>query len=390
MIPLIAQKTRYCSVLQGELPDGCKGCVKGEKLVLFITGMCPATCFFCPLSEEKKNKDVIFANELELKGTDDEKINAMIAEAKANRATGAGITGGDPLCKVQRTCAFIRALKKEFGKKFHVHLYTPLILVNEMTLKALFDSGLDEIRFHPSLQSEKFWGRMKLAQVYPWNVGIEIPVFPDKIEETKRLITYAADNSLIDFLNLNELEISERTTEVFNARGYVIKNKTSYAIRGSKDAALELMKHARDFGLTAHFCTTRLKDRVQMGNRILKRAQEEAKPFDIVDDEGMLTRGAIYLHYAPEYGYTKKMRSLSIEECEQEIIQLADVYAWLRLCGMPADAGMIDKERLRIILGAKILRAMNKLLKKKFKNAATAIITEYPTSDAFIVELEVL
>ena len=98
----------------------------------------------------------------------------------------------------------------------------------------------------------------------------------------------------------------------------------------------------------------------------------------------------ILLHYAPEYGYTKKMRSLSIEECEQEIIQLADVYAWLRLCGMPADAGMIDKERLRIILGAKILRAMNKLLKKKFKNAATAIITEYPTSDAFIVELEVL
>jgi len=383
-------ETPYCSLQQGELPPGCKACVKGEKLVLFITGLCPATCFFCPISDEKKMKDVIHANEQELTGTQKEQIAQLITEAKANKATGAGITGGDPLTRLDRTCAYIKALKKEFGKKFHTHLYTPLILVNERTLAMLHDAGLDEIRFHPSLYSEKFWPRMLLAKKYNWDIGIEIPVIPDMVKESERLITYAAENDIISFLNLNELEISERTIETFEKRGYKIIGKHSYAIAGSMAAGRRLMRFAQQYGLAAHFCTTTLKDRIQMGNRVIRRAENVARPFDIVDEEGILTRGAVYLSYTPEFSYKKKLKSLTTEERETEIVRLKEVFAWLRTQGMPSDAGIIDAIRMRVVLGADALQSLHKRLEKRFPKATCAIIKEWPTSDAFIVEMEKL
>ena len=86
-------------------------------MVLLITGRCSTGCFYCPLSLEKKGRDVLYANER--KCTTDEEV---LDEARMIGAEGTGITGGDPVQSIERTLHFIRLLKGEFGERHHIHL----------------------------------------------------------------------------------------------------------------------------------------------------------------------------------------------------------------------------------------------------------------------------
>src|SRR3989338_9046570 len=110
-------KTPYYSYKLGNLPEGCRLCVKGEKLVVFITGICNNKCFYCPISEMRSGKDIVYANELDtkFKGKLSEKdFKILIKEANLCSAKGAGITGGDPLLVAERSADVIKRLKKEF------------------------------------------------------------------------------------------------------------------------------------------------------------------------------------------------------------------------------------------------------------------------------------
>ena len=73
---------------------------------------------------------------------------SLIHEAEYIDATGAGITGGDPLVVWKRVKTYITLLKKTFGESFNIHLYTSA-LKNADHLPDLVAAGLDEIRFHP-------------------------------------------------------------------------------------------------------------------------------------------------------------------------------------------------------------------------------------------------
>ena len=125
-------KTPWHSWCAGRMATGCRECVEGNKLVLFITGFCAQRCWYCPVSEQKYGKDVVFANEWQILDINNPK--ELIEEAVLTEARGAGITGGDPLCRTDRCCEYIRLLKKKFGTSFHVHLYTPLKLITQERL----------------------------------------------------------------------------------------------------------------------------------------------------------------------------------------------------------------------------------------------------------------
>ena len=77
--------------------SGCRFCHEGAKMVLFITGVCHRSCWYCPLSRERKGTDTVFANEHPVD------IPAQIIEVAENMsALGTGITGGEPL--LQEDC----------------------------------------------------------------------------------------------------------------------------------------------------------------------------------------------------------------------------------------------------------------------------------------------
>jgi pyruvate formate-lyase activating enzyme-like uncharacterized protein len=98
-------KTKYDSYNLNGLPDGCKYCVRGEKLVLFVSGICSRKCWYCSLSDKRKNKDVICFNERIAKKNSD-----LYDEIIESNATSMGITGGDPLLYLSRTISYAKFL----------------------------------------------------------------------------------------------------------------------------------------------------------------------------------------------------------------------------------------------------------------------------------------
>ncbi len=260
-------KTKFDSHCINGIAEGCKYCVRGEKLVLFVTGVCKRDCWYCSLSEKRKNKNIIYAHERECKNVKD-----IIQEVKDSRATSAGITGGDPLIAFDRTIKFASKLKKKFGKKFHIHIYLPTRFITADKLKKL-SKCVDEVRFHPAFLLDKNsidedLKKIKSANLF-WkkeNLGIELPMIPDKKKEILDFILRAKD--LVRFVNLNEFELSEtnfdKTTKKYKM------NEGGYVVSGSLEAGKWILKELskKKVGLKVHLCTAQLKNCWQFANRL--------------------------------------------------------------------------------------------------------------------------
>lgn len=262
------------------LSPGCRICRMGASLVLFVTGVCDRGCFYCPLSEERRGRDVAYANERRA-----ESDSEIIEEARAIGALGTGITGGEPLLKREFVIESIGALKREFGEDHHIHLYTGARL-GSSSLRDLAEAGLDEIRFHPpaSEWSEPGWLYKALldAKALGLLAGVEIPALgpaPAIVEAVRR-----ADA----FLNLNELEFSETNQSALRALGFRSKDYGCGAV-GSDLAAEEF----RVEGLRVHFCSSAFKDAVQLRERLKRRAARTARTFDLPTEDGTLIYGVI-------------------------------------------------------------------------------------------------
>jgi len=358
-------KTKYCSFKTGNLSEGCKLCVKGRKSVLFITGICPKKCFYCPISEIKKDKDVIYINELKTS-----KFKEISNEIDLCSSKGVGITGGDPLARISRTCRFIIKLKQKYGADFHIHLYTSLVLASEKKLKQLYDSGLDEIRFHPDLESEKFWNKASLFKKFNWDVGMEIPILPGLYDNTKRLILFVKDK--VDFINLNELEYSDNDT--YNERNYRVKDSLSYAIKGSLNLGKKLLNLCDKEGIPCHLCTAKLKDSVQLKNRMDLRLKNVKKWYDIISEDGNLIRGVIY--------------PIKPTGTKEEYLKKVNLNSLRRSNGKIKYKTELDKSKKRILINP--ITLLNNVDYFKKKGLVPAIVKEYPTSDQFELEVDFL
>jgi len=262
--------------------EGCELCQLGAKMVLFVSGLCHRGCYYCPLSDHRRGKDVVYANERLVRNDAD-----VLEEAWSMDALGTGITGGEPLLKLNRVLDYIKLLKSEFGSAHHIHLYSA-IAPSEQTLDALACAGLDEIRFHPPLEewdyfsSSRYYEALEYTGQLGLHAGVEIPAIkpvPTIIEALKELG---------GFLNLNELEFSETNFDAMVARGFV-PIKSGYAALGSRKIALEIVSN----DVPVYFCSSSSKDKVQLRERLKRKARHIARPFDEVTDDGTLVFGVL-------------------------------------------------------------------------------------------------
>ena len=349
------------------ISTACTMCAKGAKMVVLITGLCPAHCFYCPLSKKKQNKDVIYADEWQLKN--DQDLTTLLNEATLINATGAGITGGDPLLVPKRTIQYIQFLKQKFGKKFHIHLYTSG-LTNTDSIKEMVNAGLDEIRFHPE---PKYWNKMDISPLenvidnitqLPVKIALEIPVLPDKKQNIIELIKWAKRKK-IDYVNLNELEFSEQNEDELYKRGFTVKDELSAAAKGSQETAYNILSYFENKSLNIgiHYCSSSFKDGVQLTNRMKRRAKSIATSHDIVTEEGTILKGII---------------EISKSQKHSRIISLLEELHFTK------NQYQINKEKKRIELHPQFLEENKKILLSE--NINCFIIEEYPTADHLEVE----
>ncbi|MHA1961146.1 MAG: radical SAM protein [Candidatus Thorarchaeota archaeon] len=351
------------SLLVGELPRGCQLCAKGTKMVLFVTGLCDSACFYCPLSEEKSGKDVVFADEMKVETDQD-----ILFETDAIGGQGAGISGGDPLCSLDRTVRYITLLKSSHGKEFHTHLYTSQSGVEEDVLLRLRTAGLDEIRFHPQSRD---WSGIETATSLGMAVGLEMPAIPGK-EKDLESAAERAEALGVGFLNINELEASETNFAQLVSLGMRLTSLDAASIEGSRETAEKVLLWASSNlqHLSVHFCTAGFKDRVQLRNRLERRLERTVRAFEEKDeDDPLLILGLI----RPQHGKTMAPEHLS------------QIYDILRAeFNVPHHMMNVDFDRSRIEIAPWILEEIAEDLKTELRELSTieiGISSEYPSWD---------
>ena len=283
--------------------EGCIQCQMGSKLVLFITGNCHWQCDYCPLSETRRDIDWMFAYERRCESFDE-----VIEEARAMRATGAGITGGDPLMARERTLQGISRLKEEFGPGFHIHMYTSIPFREEWAAD-FAESGLDEIRFHfLDLDAEKYRDTISACSKAGIITGVEIPCEPDREDDLLILLEELREFD-ISFLNVNELEITVGNHDNMELRGFNLSTEITAGASGSSEIALSMRDRVQaaergdpdpvdgtirePYGFHLKFCTAVYKDSGQMRRRFLRRGEATIAPHEILTDDGTLVFGAV-------------------------------------------------------------------------------------------------
>lgn len=342
------------SAYTGALPPGCVLCEQGAKMVLLVTGRCERRCGYCPLSAQKKGKDVFFANEKRI-----QEVEEALEEAELMDALGTGVTGGDPLIAVQRTADSIRALKKRFGKDHHIHLYTST--TDRVKIDRLAKAGLDEIRFHPplglwtKLERTEFADAIKLSKKRGMTTGFEVPVIPGRGKELKALVM-SADSLGLDFVNLNELEFSETNWKALRAIGFDVKDDVSSAVKGSQELAMSVLRS--DIGVPMHYCSSSFKDGVQLRRRIARRARNVRRPHEVLTNDGTLLKGVV-----------------ETDDPEGVADRLA------RDFGVPAKLMWRDVEKHRLEVAPWVLEEIASEL-----TLPSFIVEEYPTADRLEVE----
>ena len=353
----------YSNKVKGTIPKGCQLCSLGSKLVLFITGTCDSNCFYCPLTKEKRN-DVIFADEKQIHS-----IAEAFEESKMISALGAGITGGDPSSNLSRSIEYMSKLKAKFGEEYHCHLYTSYSL-SQTDLEALHSAGLDEIRFHPPrLQlTEEMKTSLKTAKTFSWDVGFEIPVIPDKEKLIQTVIDFA-ETIKLDFVNLNELEITEENLTKMNKLGYYTKTDISAAVKGSDEQAVKILKNNISKTITLHYCSSSYKDSIQLRNRLKRRAENYALPSDEITEDGLLVRARILL---------------------RDSKGLTEVAMMFESFGVPKELIEIDEENSMVYTNWKLAQKYRDDIVAKYRDNLLAIqvIHQYPHEDGIITYLD--
>ncbi|WP_054853250.1 radical SAM protein [Vulcanisaeta distributa] len=275
------------NIVFGELArGGCRQCQLGIKSVLFITGLCPLNCFYCPVNRDRFGRDVMFIN--------DRPVNKfpgdIIDELDRAGSNGLAITGGDPIMVVDRVVTLVKLLKDVYGRGgFHIHMYTHVLNASEIAIRKLASSGIDEVRIHatnPTQLNGKL-GLLKVLKDAGIELGLEVPALPRFEDDIVKVAELLINNGLISFVNLNELDVSP-PANINNLISMGYKPGPDGSVMGSIDAGIKIASEIRRRWpwINVNVCTSRYKDLAQIGARLFRINMRVSDGNEVVLDDG--------------------------------------------------------------------------------------------------------
>ena len=261
------------------LSPGCQSCAAGVWSCLFVNGRCNATCFYCPTSQD---------------ATEDPVTNGISFTNPADYAeyvalfgfTGVSISGGEPLLTLDRTLAYLDAVRRRCGAAVHLWMYTNGTLLTREIAGELRAAGLDEIRFDIGATNYDLTKLHLATDVIP-RVTVEIPAVPE--EEAllrEKLVEMAASG--VRHLNLHQMRLTPHNFRHLAGRAYTFVHGEKVMVLESELAALRLIRYTieKNIYLPVNYCSFPYKRRFQHA-----AARRRGIPFVQADQEEVTAAG---------------------------------------------------------------------------------------------------
>lgn len=282
------------------LSPGCHICGEGNWSCLFITGICNASCFYCPAAQDldgmPQTQSLLFPTE-----------SGYVNYINQFEFKGVSFSGGEPLLFFDRTRNYLEAVRKGCDPSVYIWMYTNGILGTDEKFKILADAGLNEIRF--DLGAVNYNPKvLKNAAKYIPNVTVEIPAIPEHKERLFELLPVLCDYGVSN-LNLHQLRLTS-----YNA-GKLLKNPYTYlrfeqpVVIESELAGLDTMRYVNEkkIPIGVNYCNFQFKNRFQKaGYRRIMAAQLKKNDEEVTEN-----------------GYLRMIRI--VDENEQHLVSLDEL-----------------------------------------------------------------
>lgn len=265
----------------GHLSPGCAICTRGEWSCLFINGICNGRCFYCPTSQTAKSEPM--TNSIRFPNPQD-----YIDYLAAFGFRGASITGGEPLLTFDRTLLYVRKIKKRFGSKIHLWLYTNGILASEDKIGQLADAGLDEIRFDISADNYSL-EHLALARGLIPVITVEIPAIPEDLQLLIDLLPRLAECG-VSHLNLHHMRCTPHNLKHLVDRPYTLLPGPKVTVLESELTALKVLIAASrtGSGVAVNYCSYAYKSRFQGRAARMRAATRLVRPWEDITEAGYI------------------------------------------------------------------------------------------------------